>query len=324
MKKVLIATTALVLTAGIAAADVTLSGYGRTGILYAEDKDGDTDNVNNTIVQSRLRLNVDASTSTDQGVDFGGRFRVQWDQGNAETALSPAYIYITSNGLRVEIGNSNTAYDSAGLMYAPELGVFDSSFGTPRGSFYAYSTRGYPSVTNIAGDEDVLSDYLGIYAQYTMGDVTVRGSYVDPDQVSSVDGLEKEYGLSVDYTWNERLELSAAAVQNGASIEDNDQYFVGARYAVMDNARVGLNWMDNGEEADGTDLGKTITLYGDYTTGLLNFEAYVANNNADGNDTDNAFGLGVNYDLGGARLSAGIQRGFDERVIADAGVRFDF
>ena len=34
MKKALIASTALVLTAGIAAADVTISGYGRTGVIY--------------------------------------------------------------------------------------------------------------------------------------------------------------------------------------------------------------------------------------------------------------------------------------------------
>ena len=71
MKKALIASTALVLTAGVAAADVTISGYGRTGVIYYEDGlltglDG-----NDTQIISRLRMNIDASTSTDQGVDFG-------------------------------------------------------------------------------------------------------------------------------------------------------------------------------------------------------------------------------------------------------------
>ena len=37
MKKALLATTALVLSAGVAAADVTISGYGRTGIIHYED-----------------------------------------------------------------------------------------------------------------------------------------------------------------------------------------------------------------------------------------------------------------------------------------------
>ncbi len=38
MKKLLIATTALVGTAGVVAADVTFSGYGRFGIQYDEDR----------------------------------------------------------------------------------------------------------------------------------------------------------------------------------------------------------------------------------------------------------------------------------------------
>ena len=41
-------------------------------------------------------------------------------------------------------------------------------------------------------------------------------------------------------------------------------------------------------------------------------------------DTDNSFGIGVNYDLGGARLGASLQRDYQERVTADMGVRFDF
>ena len=38
MKKVLFATTALVATAGVAAADVTFGGYGRFGIVYNVDR----------------------------------------------------------------------------------------------------------------------------------------------------------------------------------------------------------------------------------------------------------------------------------------------
>ena len=73
-------------------------------------------------------------------------------------------------------------------------------------------------------------------------------------------------------------------------------------------------------------VGDTIALYGDYTLadGRTNIEAYVANNNRDSNETDNAFGIGVNYDLGGARLGASLQRDYDERVTADMGVRFEF
>lgn len=326
MKKALIASTALVLTAGVAAADVTISGYGRTGIIYYENTDDqDAAGLNETQVYSRLRMNIDASTSTDQGVDFGARFRLQWDQ-NAETEgqLNAGKLWVTSNGFTVEVGNIDTAFDSAELMYASELGSYDRSVGgNPLGDFFAYES-------NSLDDES----YNGVRVVYSVDNLTVQASYVDPDQSGLNEGrdMKEEIGFAVDYVWNERLELSAAAVMDGNGYEDNDQYFVGARYAVMDNARIGLNYYDNGDvywvNHSENDLGNTITLYGDYTLadGLTNIEAYIANNSGDwaSKETDNSFGIGVNYDLGGARLGASLQRDYDERVTADMGVRFEF
>lgn len=339
MKKALIASTALVLTAGVAAADVTISGYGRTGVQYYEDGILTGGN-NDSQVISRLRMNIDAATSTDQGVDFGARFRLQWDQNNGSRGdsgfINAGKLFVTSSGLTVEVGNVDTALDSAGLVYASELGSYDRSVGgNSIGNFFAYSTGAYDS-----------ENRLGIAATYALENLEVRGSYVDPDQTGEFEdadvygAVKEEFSFSVDYTWNERLELSGGFALNGDGIEDNDVYFVGARYAVMENARIGLNWYDNGESGgdiagidstlpnDVEDLGNTITLYGDYTLadGLTNIEAYIANNSGDWTqkETDNAFGIGVNYDLGGARLGASLQRDYQERVTADMGVRFDF
>src|SRR5687768_15291642 len=128
MKKALIASTALVLTAGVAAADVTISGYGRTGVIYYEDArvnlDPDTGALgNDTQVISRLRMNIDAATSTDQGVDFGARFRIQWDQNQDDSGqLNAGKLYVTSSGFTVEVGNTEGALDAAGLIFASELG----------------------------------------------------------------------------------------------------------------------------------------------------------------------------------------------------------
>ena len=354
MKKALIASTALVLTAGVAAADVTISGYGRTGVIYYEDgllnevvEGGILRSGNDTQVISRLRMNIDAATSTDQGVDFGARFRIQWDQNSDSNGeLNAGKLYVTSSGLTVEIGNTEGALDSAGLIFASELGSYDRSVGgNALGSFFAYESEAYSD-----------DDRLGINAKYSLDNLTVRASYIDPDQtglnedtliIDPVTGglvevaAKEEFAFSVDYTWNERLELSGGFALNGAGIDDHDVYFVGARYAVMENARIGLNWIDNGEAGSivgisGSptnpnailDLGNTVTLYGDYTLadGLTNIEAYIANNSGDWTqkETDNSFGIGVNYDLGGARLGASLQRDYQERVTADMGVRFDF
>ncbi|MDK8872419.1 porin [Paracoccus sp. SSJ] len=321
MKKALIASTALLLTAGVAAADVKISGYGRTGVIYYENNAAqDAAGLNESRVVSRLRMNIDASSSTDSGVDFGARFRLQWDQGSddGQAQTNAGKLWVSAQGFTVEVGNVDTAFDSNGLIYETELGSYDRSvgFSDVAGAFFAYDSNGY--VTDQV-------DRVGIRALYTLGDLKLQASYVDPDQSGLNEVLEEEFGFSVDYTWNERLELSAAAAFNGAGIDGNDIYFLGARYAVLDNARIGLNFVDAGDEEDGYD-GKTIALYGDYTLadGRTNLEAYIANNDRDSNETDNAFGIGVNYDLGGARLGASLQRDYAENVTADFGVRFEF
>ena len=315
MKKALIASTALVLSAGVAAADVTISGYGRTGVVYIEDRAG-----NETRVDSRLRMNLDASTSTDQGVDFGARFRLQWDQdatnGQGESAATNAgKLWITASGLTVEVGNVDNAYDSSSLLFAPELGAFDVNAGARNGAYFAYESNGYDR------------NRQGLGVKYSFDSLTLRASYIDPDQSGVNEALtgEEEFSILAQYTWNDRLELEGAYTVNGAGFDDNDIFFIGARYAVMENARIGLNYVDASNDSV-VEEGNTITLYGDYTLadGLTNIEAFIANNDLDGNETDNAFGIGVNYDLGGARLGASLQRDYAEKIRADMGVRFDF
>ena len=336
MKKALLATTALMLSAGIAAADVKISGYGRTGIIYYENTAAqDALGLNETQVISRLRMNIDASTETDSGVEFGARFRLQWDQNHADrggaAATNPGKIWVRAQGLTVEVGNVDTAMDSARLIYATDLGSYDRSgafnpsvdLSGFAGGFFAYSAQDY-AITRV-----------GVAAIYSIDDLTVRASYVNPDQ-TGLTSVEKELGISADYKWNDRLELSGAYTNNAGGIDGNDLYFVGARYAVLENARIGLNYANAddfvpatiGGVANTEAFGQTFALYGDYTLadGLTNIEAYVANNDGDWatKETDNAFGIGVNYDLGGARLGASIHRDYRELVSADAGVRFEF
>ena len=330
MKKALIASTALVLSAGIAAADVTISGYGRAAVDYQDDRDTEAQ------ISARVRLNVHATTSTDQGVDFGARVRMQWDQGDAGIdALSPGQIYVTASGFTVAVGNVGTAYDNAGLIYDSEVGLISRSYGNSQGAFFAYASKAYGSATlrqecDIENpdapcaiiSENQTRNRLGVSVEYAVDALTARFSYVDPDQTSG--SVDEEISVSVDYDWNQ-IALSAAAVKDGAGIDGNDQYFLGAYYTLAgtDNG-IGLNWLDNGDAGAG-DLGDTIVLYGDYVVApLTTLSAYIANNNADGNETDNAFGIGARYDLGGAYLAGSLERGYSEEVRGDFGIRFDF
>ena len=87
MKKLLFALTALIATAGVAAAEATVDfdGLARFGIGYVEDRDrlvGARTDVSDTILVSRFRLNIKAITETDGGAKFEARLRVQAEEDN--------------------------------------------------------------------------------------------------------------------------------------------------------------------------------------------------------------------------------------------------
>lgn len=311
MKKILLATTLLASTATVASAEtgVTVSGYGRFGLNYDSSADDVVSTNSTTTISSRLRINIDGRTETDAGVTFGGRLRLQSTNGEA-AGTNAAAFFAAYEGFRLEVGNVNGAVDSAGLIYASEMGFEDSSFGDARSAFAAYTTN--------AG----VAPGVGVFASYTMGDLTGRISYITDDQVTNA-GVE-EVAVSFDYA-SGPFSVSLAAAQDAASIKGNDIYFVGAAYAINDAATVGLNYIKEDTQSGGASAGdRTITLYGNYTMGATTLRAYVANNDAAANKDDTAYGLGADYDLGGARLSGSIQSGYDGETLADVGVRFDF
>ncbi len=396
MKKVLFATTAMLLTGGMAMAEVTIGGNGRFGLLYQEtDRETDTE----TTVSYRLRFNIDASKETDTGVVFGGRIRMQYNSGDTDAIdtvvtgddgaivadsggnlvfsqggtagarLNTAKIYASYEGMTVEVGNVDTAYNSAALMYNSEIGYLDRSFGDPQGAYYSYSSSPY------GVDEE---DRMGIAFTYSVGDFNGRISWVTPNQfgdslntscdgtIGPVDidadgiitGLEgnvcddptfgtfvdddrkDEFGISGDYTFG-AFTVSAAYVTNGAGIDDNENYFLGVEYAFNDVGAVGLQYFDNGDvtlagdNVDGIDVGdvgQQWTLYGNYKFDAWIIKGYIATNNnlgdvveylgGDGQDT--VYGIGADYDLGGATLSGSIQQGYSGNTTGDIGVRFSF
>lgn len=318
MKKILLTSTLLVASAGMAAADVKISGYGRFGLdYYSAPGVG----FKKSVINSRLRMNIDASTETDSGVTFGGRIRLQWNSGSSNTVAAPGLLYASYEGMRLEVGNANTAYDSAALMYNSEIGYLDRGLGDPGGTFYSYTSGGFGADTN----------RMGVFASYSVGDFNARVSYITPDQTlkNLGVGIEDEYSLSMDYKFG-AITVSAAGAWNGGSVDGNNLFFVGAEYALNDAANIGLLYFDNGD-SNGPVVpdvdGRRITLYGNYTMGAITYKGYIANDDAPKSatkTTDTAFGIGVDYDLGGARLSGDIHRDYAEETIAGIGVRFNF
>lgn len=310
MKKLLLASTALLGLASMAAAEVTLSGSGRFGLVYLDDSD-DSD----TFLSYRLRVNIDASTETDTGIEFGGRIRLQYDSGDTiedgqgAAELNAAQLYAETGGFRMEVGNANTAFDSLNTLFNAELGFIGVTTGSySRFDFDAYSSSPF-------GD----SDRVGLFASYTSGPLVARVSYIDYNQFDSVG--EEEIGIAVDYDAGPFL-VGAGFVKNATGADDYDVYALLGEYAVNDTTNVGLQFIgENGAEED-----RTITVYGNTElNGGFGVGAFVTALDSDVEvENDYAIGVGASYDLGGATLAGTIQKGYSDGTYADLGVRFSF
>jgi outer membrane protein OmpU len=311
MKKILLASTMLAAVATVADAEtgVKISGYGRLGLVHDSSAVAPA---SETTIHTRLRFNIDATTETDSGVTFGGRIRLQGTNEDA-ASTSAALLYVEYEGLRVEAGNSNTAFDSAALLYDSELGLTDSSFGDSRTAFYSFNGTGQ----SFAGG-------AGVYASYSIEGFTGQVSYADPEHYTgNVGAAEAETSLALSYA-NDQFTVSLAGVWSGAGIDGNDAFLVGGAYKLSDVATVGLNYIDEGVNSSSVDMGRTIVLYGNYTMDAVTVKGYISNNDAATNTDDTAYGIGADYDLGGAKLTGGIHRGYNDNTYADLGVSFNF
>ena len=124
MKKLLIATSALVALTGAASAEVALTGDGRMGLVW----DGD-----NAQFSSRVRARFNLSGETDSGLSFGGSFRV--DQENyaaAPESRSAAHgtagsVYVSGTFGKLSMGDVVSATEAA-IGDLTEIGYTDGEF----------------------------------------------------------------------------------------------------------------------------------------------------------------------------------------------------
>lgn len=317
MKKILLATSALVMVAGAASAEVTLSGSGRFGIVYTDD--GTT---SDTALSYRMRVNVDASTETDSGVKFGGRIRMQYSNGDTNdlddidgprgaAQLNAAMLYAETSGFRFEIGNVNTAFDSLATLYNAELGFISSTTGS-------YSLFSYDSYTSSPYGPTQI-DRVGLFASYSTGNLVARVSYIDYDQTVSTDS--EETGISLDYTAG-AYKIGFGYVTDAGGTADYDVWALLGEYALNDMTNVGLQYIAE----DGAENDATLTLYGNTKLASgIGLGAFISGVDSDVTyDNDYAIGLGANYDIGGATIAGTIQKGFDDQTYADLGINFSF
>jgi outer membrane protein OmpU len=320
MKNILIATTALVATAGVAVADVKLSGYARFGAMYDDGVAAGADEINTA---SRLRLQIDATTETDGGLTLGVRSRAQTEENARNAGFNEARFFGSAGGLTIAMGNILGVIESAPNLYLPtkSAGVglegnyfahLATNFDTQReagvagrGSFgwTAYQSGGEAqsndgveiiySMNGIGLHAHSTDDSWALGANYKFADYTVAVAYEEFDGgdnilFASVGGKFGAFDAALSYGAGD----FTSTVATGAVAWDAEKFVLRAGYTAND----------------------ALYVYGFVAT---------EDNNV-GVSVDEAYGLGASYALGGgASVEGGWEsRGGDNRV--SAGIFFSF
>lgn len=116
MKKILLATSALALSAVAANAQaVRIGGEGRMGILYETVSAGGV-SANNWAQENRLQLNFSVSVEADHGLSFGAFTRARITNG-AVGVFSGSRVWVEASNFRLTFGNVDGAIRGAGVSH---------------------------------------------------------------------------------------------------------------------------------------------------------------------------------------------------------------
>lgn len=304
MKNVLLATTALIATAGMAAADVNFSGYARSGFLW-------TDATGDVTVRSRLRIQADMSTETDSGITLKARQRFQTEENGTGNGGNGMRFSIITGGLTINLGNINGAIESAPNLY----------LGTKSGGIGLEGNAWGNVATNTA-----LGDWT--WTAYSSGGA------------GATDGIELVYSMNGITFHVHSNNHNAATASTGFGINGSfSGYTVGVAYESDDNdnrltyATIGGSFGDvnvalNYAKAEfGAAEASKLVLQGNTKVGAgTTLFAYIAQEDlVGGADIDNSYGLSVSHDLGGG---ASLEAGYEDRrgagATLSAGVFFSF
>ncbi|MEH6751255.1 MAG: porin [Paracoccaceae bacterium] len=305
MKNLLIATTALVATAGVAAADVKLSGYARFGAVYNDAAAPGADEINTA---SRLRLQFDATTETDGGLTLGARLRAQAEENGGQGNFNTARFFASAGGLTIAMGNILGVIEAAPNLYLPTksagMGLEGNGFASLAANTYAnggaFGWTAYQSAGATSAQD-------GVEVLYSMNGIGLHAHSTDTSYGLGANYKFADYTVAVAYEeWNE-------GARDGDSILFAS---IGGKFGAFDAA---LSYADT--EYGGVDSEK-VSLRGGYT---VNDALYVYGFVADEDTVDTAYGLGASYGLGGgASVEGGWTSNQNGDNIVSAGIFFSF
>lgn len=278
MKKVLLATTALALMAGVAHAEVSLSGDARFGFQSIEGGD--------TTLERRARVKFSLSGETSNGLSFGASFRPQGAGDAADgNASNTGNVYISGAFGTISVGSESSAAeyavgDLAGVGFTGAGAGNENSFGGAS-VVYTYSTDALTAMVSVgesAGDggNTIDADTLAMGVKYVAGAVTVAVGYemgADDDHIIGgvtyamgdttvkatygVQGDDSQMGASVAHTMG-AISLAGFYRTTEVAGADADYYGIGAAYDLGGGAAVKAGFASN-DEATTIEAGMTFS-----------------------------------------------------------------
>ena len=291
MKKILLATTLLATSAGFASADVAVSGSARMGIVQSRVTVGETSSVE-TQFTSRVRINFNASGTTDGGLSFGASVRND-QMGNGGTANGDSTVFISGAFGKLTFGD--VAGGAADNLVGQVSGVGFTSLGSS-------NEIGYLSGTATAVRYDYTTGALSV----SVG-VQQTTAPAGADRMSlAVKYAAGNYNVAVGY--ESQTAASVGAATSLISVKGATTF--GAATVTVKYARANTNASEIGASLDYA-VSPALTLTA-FVTDHSNNGGYVAK------------GLGASYDLGGGAKVVGgvVNNGVD--TLADVGVTMSF
>ena len=297
MKKVLFATSALVASAGFAAADVSLSGYAEMGITGG-------DGATVTQLHQDIEVTFTMSGTTDNGLSFGAS--VQLDEGGTSgagtnTADDQGYAVFISGAMgTLTLGDTDGGFDW-GMSEVPTGSGSIADNETVHSGFngnagldglndgqilrYDHSVGGLGFAVSIELDDAVATDdtVVGLGLRYSMGDLGIGLGYQTSDNYDIA-------GVSLAYSMGDlALGLNYSSLSKDGDPDDQNHMGIGMSYS-MDAITIGMN-------------------YGSYEN-----YGHVAGADRAG------FGLSAGYDLGGG---ASILLGYETTTDHESGAAYE-
>lgn len=296
MKKVLLTTSALTLLAGAAAAEVSVGGDGRMGVMFNATAGTNT-------IDYRYRVKFNASGETDGGLTFGASTGIRLDDSDSTLAAGNTYrapgaqliwgpkVYIGNGTVTVSVGNT--------------AGAIESHSGIWNGIYVGYSGMNFAGILFVTNNSSTTQGVGNPQAHvaFSLGNVNIAASM--PINTSTLTDTEVAANFS----------LGAGSIGVGYDTGNNSGTSAAYITASFDlgSANVFAGYVAPSAGSNAWQLGASTSV------GAGTAKGYVASIAG-----TTRWGLGYNQSLGGgASLGVGIESN-GTSTFAEAGVGFKF